>query len=514
VYPTNSFSKKTATIIFYAAILLILLNIINRVIVLEKFGFEYSDADQVMMWIGTFDFYRLEFYEPAYYGQDYNTMMEALVAAPFFRCGSPAYVLPIVTSTLTLLPYFMLAWVCYRKQLKIQALFILAMPLILPPEYDFITSMPRGFVTGLFFSVWASIYVYHQEKKWGFFFFAFLSMTGLALNPNGILLTLPCGLFLLSENYKNKTFYLQSVLGGLVGAIYPLYMSYFYKQHPNYLVHELWNLKFTREFLIRGLMDLNNNFGGVSPVFWYHSTIIILVFIAIPLIFYIQKQWVWMSISIITIVFTLLTLGINKIYDGDGSFFLPCSRMYLAIPYVILLCVSFIRIEKWKLPLILIIGIACSSFIRKAITIDESVELAAIPSPRSHLTFYNVPRLTEMCNLINEQKRKFDVQLIIVANHWADKYISYGCPSCDTDLPLTLTPSNDRRTWRLLQEKDKVYQTLLLIDESYKIQKEATAPGKPPVNLVPLGNRMFLLQNNSLTVLQLINRLKIELRPF
>jgi len=47
---------------------------------------------------------------------------------------------------------------------------------------------------------------------------------------------------------------------------------------------------------------------------------------------------------------------------------------------------------------------------------------------------------------------------------------------------------------------------------SDKIEKEALAPGKKAVELQSLGNHTFLLQNNSLTILQLIKRLNIELR--
>jgi hypothetical protein len=512
VQANTNFSKKATTFLFSAFILLLLLNIINRIIVLQKFAFEYSDADQVMMWIGSYDFYKLEFYEPAYYGQNYNSMLEALLAAPFFRCASPAYILPIVTSVLALLPYLIIAIVCYRKQLKVQALFILAMPLILPPQYDFITAMPRGFVTGIFFAVLASIFLYHQEKKWSFFFFAFLSVTGFALNPNGILLTIPCGLFLLHENYKNKSFYIQSVFGGLLGAIYPFYMSYFYKHHPNYLVHELWGLRFSFANMRVGFSDLNSHFGAITPLYWYHSIILILLLIVIPIIFRIQKQGIWAIISLVTILFTIMTLGINKVYDGDGSVFLPVSRMYLAIPFVIILWVSFMKIKKWKLPVILILGIACCSFIHRTVTIDDAVDEALIPSGYPLLTTYKVSTLTESCNRIYQLDKKFDVDLILVASHWQDKYISYGCTTCNTDMPLTLTPSNDRRTWRLLQEKDKVYKTILLIDETQKIKQEALAPGQKPIELLSLGNNMFLLQNNSLTTLQLINRLKIELR--
>jgi len=512
VYTSDNFSRRASVLLFSAFILLILLNIINRILVLEKFGFIYSDADQVMMWIGSSDFHNLEFYEPAYYGQNYNTMLEALLAAPFFKCAAPYFILPIVTSALALLPYFLLAIVYYCKQLKVQALFALAIPLMLPLEYDFITTMPRGFVTGLFFAVIACLFVYYPNNKWRFFFFSFLSLTALALNPNAVLLLLPCGLLFLTENYKNKSFYIQSVLGALFGAIYPFYMSYFYAHHPNYVVHELWHLRYSLANLMVGLSDLNTFFGYVTPLFWSQYVFLLMIFIAVPIIFKIQKQRVWFVISAITIVSTMLTFGIGKIYDGDGSIFLPHSRMYLAIPFMIILWVSFMRIKSWKLPALLIIGISCYSFTHRTIVMDDVVEHAIIPSKDPRLTVYNVQTSMADCKRIHELDQQYGVERIIVANHWSDKFITYGCPSCNTAIPLTLTPSNDRRTWRLLQEKDKVYKTILLIDESGKIEKEAVAPGQKVVELQSLGNHTFLLQNNSLTILQLIKRLNIELR--
>lgn len=479
---------------------------------LQKFGFVYSDADQVMMWIGSSDFHNLEFYEPAYYGQNYNTMLEALLAAPFFKYAAPYYILPIVTSILAILPYFILSIVYYHKQLKVQALFALAMPLLLPLENDFITTMPRGFVTGLFFAANACVFIYYPNNKWRFFLFSFLSLTALALNPNAVLLLLPCGLLLLAENYKNKLFYIHSIIGALLGAIYPFYMSYFYTHHPNYVVHELWHIRFLFDNLMVGLSDLNTFFGNVTPLFWGQYIFLILLFIIIPIIFKIQKQQVWFIISIITVISTMLTFGIGKIYDGDGSIFLPHSRMYLAVPFMFILWFSFMRIKNWKFLAFIIVGIACCSFTHRTIVMDDVVEHAVIPSVYPRLTVYNVEASMTDCQRIHELDKKYHVERIIVARHWADKYLSYGCPSCNTEIPLTLTPSNDRRTWRLLQEKDKVYKTILLIDESDKIEKEAVAPGKKPVELQSLGNHTFLLQNNSLTILELIKRLNIELR--
>ena len=41
------------------------------------------------MWNGARDFANGNFYEPRYYGQDYNTYMEALFAVPFMLIGFP-----------------------------------------------------------------------------------------------------------------------------------------------------------------------------------------------------------------------------------------------------------------------------------------------------------------------------------------------------------------------------------------------------------------------------------------
>ena len=480
--------------------------------VLQKFSFVYSDSDQVLMWIGSYDFHQLEFHEPAYYGQNYNTMLEALLAAPFFRCAPPFYILPIVTSVLAILPYFMLAIIYYRKKLKVQALFALALPLMLTPEYYFITSIPRGFVTGLFFAVIASISVYYHDKRWSYFFFSFFGLTAFALNPNVVLLLLPSGLFLLVENYKNKRFYILLIIGGFVGAIYPFYNYCFYKKHPNYVLHALWEMKYSLSNLKVGLSDLNTFFGPLTPIFWYSYPFLILLFIAIPVVFKIQKQRICFFISIISIVFMMLTFGIGKIYDGDQSVFLPHSRMFLAIPFMIIFFVSFMKINKWKLPALLITGIACCSFTYQATSLDDAVEKALIPSAWPLLTNYKTEKLLPDCERIHQLNKKFNVERDIVATHWADKFITYACQACNTDMLLVISPSNDRRTWRLLEERDKIYKTILLIDESDKIEKEAQAPGKKVIVLQSLGNHTFLLQNNSLTVLELLKRLKIELR--
>jgi hypothetical protein len=53
------------------------------------------------MWIGAADYAKGLFYEPRFYGQDYNTFLESLFALPYLYAGLPAYkALPMATHTL------------------------------------------------------------------------------------------------------------------------------------------------------------------------------------------------------------------------------------------------------------------------------------------------------------------------------------------------------------------------------------------------------------------------------
>ena len=45
------------------------------------------DSDQMYLWLGVRDFSMGHFYEARYYGQNYNTFMEALFAVPLYLCG-------------------------------------------------------------------------------------------------------------------------------------------------------------------------------------------------------------------------------------------------------------------------------------------------------------------------------------------------------------------------------------------------------------------------------------------
>src|SRR5580658_3392143 len=103
--------------LFWAILSLLL---IDRLDILCRFGFQFTDNDQVVFWMGTRDYAHLVFHEPCLYGQNYNFMLESLLAAPFFRLGIPCqYLLPMVTSALAVAPYLALAFGFLKRDLLV-----------------------------------------------------------------------------------------------------------------------------------------------------------------------------------------------------------------------------------------------------------------------------------------------------------------------------------------------------------------------------------------------------------
>src|SRR4051812_45399419 len=80
------------------------------------------DSDQPFMWIGAKDYSNGYFFEPRFYGQDYNTFLEALIAVPFIRLNMPVYVaVPLVTHLILLLPFLFTGFYLFVHQKKEQA---------------------------------------------------------------------------------------------------------------------------------------------------------------------------------------------------------------------------------------------------------------------------------------------------------------------------------------------------------------------------------------------------------
>lgn len=510
----NITQRKENVLTLSIFISLCLLNILYRIFVLKQFAFAYTDSDQVVMWCGARDFSLGEFHEPAYYGQNYNSMIEAFFASLFFKWVTPRHALPIITSVLALFPYFIISGVCYLKKYKVQAFLVLTLPLLLPPEYDLITSMPRGFITGIFFAVIGSIAVYYPEKRWGYFCFTFFNLIGISLNPNAVLITFAIGIILFFTNYKNKLFYVYTTIGALLGVLPYLFIQHFYEQHPKYIVHGQWKLEFSIEYLKQGFLNLNRSFAYIIPGLWYQSVILFLLLLAFIRALFRQKELINAWAMCLLFLFILFTMGINKIYDGDETLFYHYSRMFLALPLILALFIAFIKIEKQKRVTWMVVILAFSFFSFKTMILEELVSERVKQAQNAMITTAEVGEVLSSCDAINVVCKQQEVNLVMIVEVWSDNFINYGCLACDETFPPTLYPKNDRRAWRMVEEKDKINKTVLLIDQGETMKNNVSDPELKDLMITSLGNRMYLIKNNVLTTMDLMKRLKLKIRSF
>ena len=379
----KKFSNKDGVLFFFLLCLVIVL----RIFVLMDFSFQYTDSDQVIMWQGLRDYSKGEFHEPRFYGQAYNSMLEAFLAVPLYKLGIPAYkALPIITTLLAIFPFVFISLLVFLKRSPKLALLILSIPLVLPVEYSLITSLPRGFVTGIFISSFACLGIFYPKSKRVFLSSFFVTVIGFSLNANSILLAIPCLVYLFLENIRNKQFYIYAAIGGIAGLAIHFFANYFYVTHPYNNTHE-FPLAFSFADLFTSLPHLNWYFNDVTPLLWNAGFLSLVLFIILAFLFYRKQEYKKAAVIGFIPVLILLSLGVNKVHDGAASVYFSYSRMYLALPVLLAFSISLFSNVTSSGYFYLYLLLPVSFFGYQLSVLDVKVNAAADPAVFNMVTF-------------------------------------------------------------------------------------------------------------------------------
>ena len=489
-------------------LLLLILVIIFRYLVLINFGYAYTDSDQTIMWYGLKEYAASIFNEPRFYGQSYNSMLEAFVAVPLYKQGMPAHTaLPLVTSIFTLTPYVIISLFTFLKKSTKMALVILSIPLLLPVEYSLITTIPRGFVSGLFIAGFGCISMFYPKSRWSFFLLSFTGMLGFSINFNSVLLFLPCVAYLFLENIKNKAFYLYSFASISLGLGIHLWVQYFYVINPFYDFHKI-DLFYSFKTLITSVKKLDIFFNDVTPIFWKTGFLVLFMFVFIGVLLVRKKEYKE-ALPIIGIpVFILFALGIGKVHDGTLKIFYPYSRMYLAVPVLLATSLSFFKIKNNNLFYAYLI-LPVTFFIVQITTLNSAIKESLLPANDDKVAVATVDRFTDKCSHLQYICHIRHIDLVVVINHPDCDFYNYGCTAFMPNFPKTLRPSYERRTWRLLEDENKVYTNILIIDV---LRNPFT--DNDIIQKIPDEEAMFMIKNNTKRTMDLFNEQHIFYRPY
>lgn len=498
---TSTFSFKNGSffvnLLFWLFFLLV---IFIRVAIFMKLNLVFTDTDQPFMWLGATDYSKGYFHEPRFYAQDYNTFFEALVAVPLIWMGVSSYkAVTIATHFLFLFPFLFPSFYLFYKRKKIQALIILGLLICESAEYDLLNSLPRGFVSGLFFT---SFYILSLLNPYRLNLLAFnvvMAMIGYFVNPNSVLVSAPFIFYVFLHHYKNFGFYKKIV--PLAFLLIPLYFlfDYFYQIHPDYIKHGI-EYRISTAFFWDNIKNLDDRFIHIA-YFYENNLPSVLLVLMVVLVFLIRhnKKAAWSFLIFISVI--LFSFCTGKTLEGFTWVYVSYSRMYLGIPVFISLFIALIQFKtnKWLITLSIIplcFGIYKIVSVEKLVAPQHStvpqigVRLVKLEDALGSIQFYS-----EMC-------KKYEVPLLMVSkDFWLKSMLVYGGPSVDAFYPLTYEIKDDKRYWVRAGLKNKVFERFLLISEDFNIDKKI--PGSKHYQIESVdGYGLVLVKNNDLTTFE------------
>ncbi len=487
--------------------------IVLRCLILVDFAFNIYDSDQSIMWNGAIDYSHGIFHEPRFYGQAYSTMLEALLAVPLIWLSVPVYIaLPVITTVLTLLPFVLIALVARSQGKVLQACLVLAIPIFLPVEYGFLTTLARGFVPGIFVASIGAVMLYYPDRKWGWFIFGLCSMLGYSVNSNSFLISAPVFLYLWLNNLKTSRFYFYCGAGFLIGLAVHLLVALFYILHPDHAIHHLARFMMAISLFLDAFKHLDRHLGFVTPVFGTHGIMSLILFILIGTIFLFQKKRNAAIMAFASLGLILVSLSLKQVFMSTDSIFYSYARYYLALPVLIALFIPFLGIpfkRIWIVVMILTTGL----FIARVQDIEPAYTRVLAPGINHYISIATPEIFRKKCQQIGYFAKLLNISLVVVENDYFYDFIDYGCATCFEKFPATLRPVYERRVWRLKEEQTSVHRNIMIVDFGFRMGRELKKLDQTGVTYFNVQGFYFILGNKKPT-LELLKTLDIEIRPF
>jgi len=482
-------------------------SVIDRLLVLIRFGFQRIGSDDAIFWNVASDMAQGVFREPFLYGQNYNPALESLLGVPLLWAGVPMQIaMPLITSLLALAPFLSFGLWLLRQGRPAQGALLVAIPVLLPVEWGLMTTITRGFVTGI--GVLA-VLPWVQGIRSGI---ARDVLTGLLLyaallaNPNALLFVVPFVLVMLLTHATPIRRTALYALGAAPVLLLHLLALRFYASEPQRIVHRMddWRMDFhPGELIPEGLAQLDLHFAWTSPLIWPASSIVLAMLALAIAILAVQRQG-RMALSVASaFAIVAVALGFPKTHDGVDHVLFAYSRMFLAMP---LLVGWAFTLPTWSertlraVPIALLL-LAPAYLIGKAIT-NERVLAAQLSNqdavPVREVAFAQFEQWVHALGAASEEAGADLIIGLDVSDSHTHGLLCYGAPAMHPTFPPTLYVGPDRRLWRRRAEADAVHATVLVLG-GYAHQWESLAARGLVVQALPLnGLTAHVVRNNEL----------------
>jgi hypothetical protein len=455
---------------------------LERVVHFFLFSLRYTDGDQTLMWVGAMEMGKGLFYEPAFYGQSYNTMLEGFLAVPLHWLHMPVNAgTALMSSVLGILPYIVLSVYFYRRGFLFAALTMLALPLMLPTEFTVLTSIPRGFVTGIALACFVFILIQKPGRR-NIFFAGLLSALSFSINPNSVLFIAFCFFLIAQDKEMRWKHLLAGLAGAAFGLSYFIFVKWFYYYHPESALHTGHDLYLDPASFISGLKNLPDYFTGLAPFSDLAGFMIIPGILFCAWILYRKKVTRPALAYLLLFFFVVFCFFIKKVHDGTASVFFPYSRMFLALPLLAGLVTYFLEVRrvviKENVKRVFII-VTILAFIVKMIIMPERI--ARIVKINSGIVdVARISRLKTRAQEIGIIARKNNAHLLVFCRK--NDLLDYSLPVLMEGSIQTIAPNYERRTWIMKEQMpQRRNENVVLCNEDPSLQQQLMNAGAVPV---------------------------------
>lgn len=440
-------------------LVMVVLGLLDRGLLILRVGAEWVSGDDAIYWQAVVDYGSGRFHEPYFYGQDYTVMTEALVAVPLHLLGVPVrYALPAVTALLSLLPFWSFGWWALRRGQVLGGVAIALMPVLLPVTFGLMTSLPRGFVGGVaLLAAWPWCVSLASPWLRGGAVGA-VATFAMVLNPNAMVFVAPA-LLLFLWAHRRAWHVMAACAVGTVPALAAWGAARaYYSAHPERVLHTIdaWMLDFHAEGIPEALARLDEHLAWLMPVVPGAGPLLPLLIAAISV--HLLRRGERMAGCTGLLALAILTWSFRhaKVHDGIDHPFFPLSRMFLALPLVLIwwgtMALASARplqqARRWVL-VMLLIGAGFAGV--KGTTTSRIVDHWLADQHRSPVQAISVDHVRAACGTIARAAADAGAGSVVFLkrpDHHLSYVLCYTCELLDPATPTTIGMGFDRRYWR------------------------------------------------------------------
>lgn len=467
--------------------------------VLNHFNFIYSDSDQPYMWAAWLDYSGFKFYEPRFYGQNYNTHFEALVAQlvrPFTK--NPIQAIALATHFISWSFTVISACILWYNDFKLQTIMWLGFWVCMPAEYDLLCALPRGFVSGFPFLLPALPLLIKSPNDWRRRIAILIFTFGLCVHPGIIIVVLPIMVFVyVKHNILLKILKIDFLFFIAFLFVGILVLDAFYFLHPNYIQNDLKSNFLLFNFLIN-IQRLDVLWSYVSPIFTSQALWLLLTIFTIWLFSKTHARFYALASVMGILLFSLCS---EKSLEGSNWLFMPFSRLYIYLP--VFTALGLILITKPKVIVVLLFFVVALSnnWYKITYAYHQAIQKALNPQSWVGVRVFSNTQLKSTFNFYARALKSNHCKTLCVAStHWLKNPISYGLRAyCNMPNWYTTDGATEKRYWirqqsQYYRPKQFLYQSSNFSFKNFKTPVQFKLKALDDFGLVYVYNNTFTLK--------------------